>query len=299
MDDLVKSTIIDGVAATEDRDSQNEILELDGANIAQMTRNGMFNDNHGSGFINTLGRITEAKKIYKASDAKTDREKHYWSQYNRPFLYVKGYLFDGEESDHPNAKAVSAIMKEFKKAGTPLDVKMSVEGKVLKRGERGLIKESMVRNVALTLVPANKNTGSMVIGDTMKKHLMDEIQNTGGDAVYAHTMLKSMGVEVVDDESYRLQKILGNVELINNMMKALSVGYGGSGAPGSQAGGAVLTPESHDKKKVKNVTLGKKSYKKDILKALIKRVVQQYPSMSIADVVKYSMKSYKKKFGDI
>lgn len=87
---LIKATVIDGIAATEDRDSQNEILSLSGADISQMLKRGYFNDNHGTGFANTLGRITEAKKIFSKEDAGDTRQKTYWDKVRRPFLYVKG-----------------------------------------------------------------------------------------------------------------------------------------------------------------------------------------------------------------
>jgi len=228
---LVKATVIDGIAATEDRDSQGEILKLSGADISQMTTKGYFNDNHGTGFLNTLGRITEAKKIFKQDDCETDRQKMFWQQKKRPFLYVKGYLFD--DADHPNAKAVGAIMKEFQKMGTPLDVKYSVEGKVLDRAsyDRSVLAQSMVRNVALTLVPANGETAAAVAGRINKS--MDMIKSERGGAVAAcvERMVKSIAAGVqpqnrwdIPTEEERAEALLKKIVELTNLMKAKTAG---------------------------------------------------------------------------
>ena len=288
-DDLMKATIIDGVAATEDRDSQNEVLALPGADISQMVGKGYFNDNHGSGFINTLGRITEAKKILSEQDATNARQKHYWKEYKRPFLYVKGYLFDDEE--HPNAKAVAAIMRSFKKMGTPLDVKLSVEGKVVNRDirDRGLLKESAIRNVALTLVPANNKTGSQIIGKTIQKSIMDHVERAGGNVEYADNLMKSMGYQVVDDSQFIQNRFTANILEIGNLVKALSAGHGAAGAPSSMAGGAPLIKESLGKLKSMSP-----AEQQQILKSFIKGVRINNPEMPLSKAIELALNIFNK-----
>ena len=226
MEPLVKATVIDGIAATEGRDSQGEILKLSGCDISQMTTKGYLNDNHGTGFLNTLGRITHAKKIFKEEDCEDDRQKMFWKQAGKPYLYVKGYLFD--DADHPNAKAVAAIMKEFQKMGTPLDVKYSVEGKVLDRAhyDRSVLAQSMVRNVALTLVPANGETAAAVAGRINKS--MDLIKSEGGKAVAAcvERMVKSIAAgaqpqnrwDLPTDEE-RAEALLKKIKELTDLLK--------------------------------------------------------------------------------
>lgn len=306
--DLTKATVIDGVAATEDRDSQNEILSLDGADIKEMTSKGYFNDNHGSGFANTLGRIIEAKKIFKEADASTNREKDYWHRMKKPFLYVKGYLFD--EAEHPNAKAVAAIMKEFKKMGTPLDVQMSVEGKVKQRGSNGLLKESMIRNVALTLVPANKNTGAQVVPEEVQKAIIAKYKLQGSSAKYAAGLMKSMSavavatlpgfIEIVD-EPHPYQKIYGNIAEIRrrlSLCKMLSVGYGAAGAPASRVSGSVLAGGKKTGE-LKSVTFGSgkvaRKKKEKVLKSLIRKVSAKYPNWTYGKIVDNSLKAFHSK----
>lgn len=305
---LKKATVIDGVAATEDRDSQDEILSLDGADITEMTSRGYFNDNHGSGFANTLGRITDAKKILKEEDADDDRQKAYWQRMKKPFLYVKGYLFD--EAEHSNAKAVASIMKEFNKMGTPLDVQMSVEGKVKQRGSNGLLKESMIRNVALTLVPANRNTGSQIVPDEVRKAIMENCRLTGANTEYAATLMKNMEtatiattrgfIEIVDDVN-PLEKILGNITEIRKkvkLAKMLSAGYGAAGAPASRTDGAVLQGGKKSGK-LKSVTFGsdkaKRKNKEFVLKSLIRKVSAKHPDLSYEEIVDNALKVFQNK----
>ena len=92
---------IDMIAGSQLRDTQGEMLSVEGADITdlQMGR-GRFNDNHGKGFFNSIGRITEAKKIFKAEDCEDDRHMYYWNKVKAPYIYVKGVLYDDE--DHMN-----------------------------------------------------------------------------------------------------------------------------------------------------------------------------------------------------
>lgn len=307
---LKKATVIDGIAATEDRDSQNEILSLEGADVSEMVQRGYLNDNHGQGFANILGRIVEAKKIFKEADAKSERERAYWDRVKRPFLYVKGYLFD--DADHPNAKAVASIMKEFKKMGTPLDVQMSVEGRVKERGPNGLLKESMIRNVALTLVPANKNTGAQVVDEEVKKAILARCKSVGANVGYADNLMKGLQlttfaiapgfIEIVEKQD-PYSKVLENIAKIQekvSMLKALTVGYGAAGSPTSRTDGSALTTEKAQK--LSSTTPGKGGIKKKkeyILKSLIKKIKTNYPSMKYEEIVDNALKVFNNKQGEI
>jgi hypothetical protein len=307
---LTKSTAIDGIASVETRDSQGEVLALDGADISQMTKRGYFNDNHQTGFANTLGRITFAKKIFKENDIGSPREREYWNKVKKPFLYVKGFLFD--EEDHPNAKAVASIMREFQKMGTPLDVQMSVEGKVLNRGQDGLIKESMIRNVALTLVPANSSTGAQILSEDARQAILHKCKADGANVEYADTLMKSLSVEalplqrkfieVKDDAQDPYGRVFKNVQEIQKrikMVKMLSVGYGTAGAPASRVDGATLVGEKTGKKLTSNTFSGKdvgKEKRQRVLKSLIRKVKEQNLKMSYNDIVEKALEVFYNKF---
>ena len=150
---------IDMIAGSQLRDTQGEMLSVEGADISELQAGrGRLNDNHGKGFFNAIGRVTGAKKIFKREDCENERQEYYWDKVKAPFIYVKGYLFDDE--DHPNARAAAAILRNIHKTDTPLQLKASVEGGVLARGiaDNTLLARTKIHSVALTFTPANNNT---------------------------------------------------------------------------------------------------------------------------------------------
>ena len=307
MESLNKATIVDGIAATEGRDSQGEVLKLAGADISEMTTKGYWNDNHNSGFLNTLGKITEAKKIFSEGDCENARHRMFWNQVHKPYLYVKAYLFD-TEGDHPNAKAVGAIMRSFAKEGTPLDVKFSVEGKVLDRAahDRTILQQSMVRNVALTLVPANKETAAAIAGDTNAVH--KAMLDAGADTVFATAMAKSLAAGLdypvshyweessTEDGIATLMRKAGELKQLalelrkgggrivqDPVAKMTSPGYGGAGAPGQLAGGAAL---------VRKDTFAHRQALKEVLKT----VLAGSPGLSLTKTLEMVLRKFKDRF---
>jgi len=155
-----KKLEIDMIAGSQLRDTQGEMLSVEGADISDLERGlGRFNDNHGKGFFNSIGRITEAKKIYSEEDCGDNaRQKYFWDKVKAPYIYVKGFLYDDE--DHQNAKAAAAIIRNIHKSDCPLKIKASVEGGVLARGVRDstLLAQTKIHSVALTFTPANMAT---------------------------------------------------------------------------------------------------------------------------------------------
>jgi GNAT superfamily N-acetyltransferase len=155
----MKSLKIDMCAGSQLRDTQGETLDIEGADISELEAGrGRLNDNHGKGFFNTLGKITAAKKIFKAEDCENDRHRYYWEKVKSPYIYVAGELFNDE--DHPNSKAAAAILRNVYKTDCPLKVKSSVEGGVVSRGLRdpSHLARTKIHSVALTFVPANQAT---------------------------------------------------------------------------------------------------------------------------------------------
>jgi len=150
---------IDGCAGSELKDIQGETLSVEGADISELEAGRAFyNDNHGKGFTNHLGMITEAKKIFKAEDCENERHTHYWNKIKAPYIYAKGYLHNNE--DHANARAAAAIIKNIHREDCPLKVKMSVEGGIIARGvaDPSRLVRTKLAGVALTFTPANTAT---------------------------------------------------------------------------------------------------------------------------------------------
>jgi len=275
-----KPLTIDLLAGAQVKDIQGEILDIEGADISELEAGrGLFNDNHSMGYINTIGRVTAAKKIFKEEDCEDDRHRYYWNKVRSPFIYARGVLFD--DDDHPNARAAAAIIRNIHRDDCPLKVKASVEGGVLARGisDPSILKRTKITKIALTFTPANqvtlveplnldkssanwdrdqaliksvehlaksnvptfkqiaRRTSAEIVADNMTK-INSIIQDLGVDV--------GVKVKTVDDlvkmsASYKLDQ---NIKKINELIKALSVGYGGAGAPTSRTQGAVLQSES-------------------------------------------------------
>lgn len=131
---------VEGIAATENKDFQGEILKIDGLDISTLSKNGFFNEDHKKGFQHILGKIEHAEK----------RESEEVGKH----LYVKGKLFKTQ----PGAQACYNIMKELKDSDKQMQ--LSVEGKILKREgkDKKTITKAKVEHVALTLNPINDHT---------------------------------------------------------------------------------------------------------------------------------------------
>jgi ribosomal protein S27E len=154
-----KTLKIDMCAGSELMDTQGETLSVEGADITDLiSGNGRVNDNHGKGAFNCLGRVTGAKKIFKAEDCENDRHKYYWEKIKAPYIYAEAELFNNE--DHPNARAAAAILKNIHREDIPLKMKASVEGGVLSRGitDPTRLARTKIHSIALTFCPANNAT---------------------------------------------------------------------------------------------------------------------------------------------
>src|SRR5271157_1993804 len=96
LSDLRKATIIEGVASTEKRDQQGEILDIDGADISTLTdKRGFVNSDHSGRFEHLVGRVIGAKKIHNLSDCETPSQIKYYQELKKPYLWTKMELWDG------------------------------------------------------------------------------------------------------------------------------------------------------------------------------------------------------------
>jgi Zn finger protein HypA/HybF involved in hydrogenase expression len=258
MEELRKGLLIDGVAATDAIDSQGERLSIEGADISALENGlGRLNDNHLKTFAGSIGRVTGAKKIFKAEECATDRQKMYWEKVQRPYIYFEGELYD--DAEHPNAKAAAAIMKHLNKAGAPLSVQTSEEGSVLARKDGGVLDRTKVHSVALTFTPANKQTLAMPVS----------LEKSCNATIDWDALVKSVSVATdapafieTDAVSRKLidaaNKVIEVVQRVTELKKALSAGYAASCSPGSLVGGAVLSMPSIGKMYTNCTACGKK-----------------------------------------
>ena len=277
-----KKLWLDCVAGSQIRDSQGEMLSVEGCDISEMIAGrARWNDNHGKGMFNSLGMITEAKKIFKAEDCENDRHKYYWEKIKAPYIYAKGYVYSDE--DHSNAKAAAAIIRNIHKNDSPLKMRASVEGGVIARGinDPTLLARTKITQVALTFTPANQATlvEPLELSKSINKSqeeadmtLIKSVQHLAVKNVPSFRQIErrasaekiSNNLSKIQDLSDKLgldknlpdinpeqfatnalkKKIIKNTRNIYSMVKALTAGFGGGGMPTSLTGGGVIQSES-------------------------------------------------------
>lgn len=163
MEDLKRSTVIEGVASTENRDVQGEILDLDGADISPLLEGrGFVNSDHSGRFEHLVGRVLGAKKIKGLADCETPSQIKYFNHYKKPFLWTKLELWDGH--GHKEADAIASVYKFYQDKNEESPIKLSVEGKTLERAPGGVLKRTLIRGLAITVRPANHTTRTDVVG---------------------------------------------------------------------------------------------------------------------------------------
>jgi hypothetical protein len=179
--ELRKGVIFEGVAGTPDRDVVRQVLDIGGADITDLKENRGFVDSdhmlHKKGtltpdgrivtsapgnFSSLVGRIIDADKIMKESDAKTERQKIAWKKHRKPFIWVSGELFDGH--GHMEADSIASIYRFYQDRGLEPPIKLSVEGRTLELDKTtGLLKRTQIRGVAMTVHPCNRATHTEVV----------------------------------------------------------------------------------------------------------------------------------------
>jgi hypothetical protein len=177
---MAKNTIIDGIAASEHLDSSGESLSIEGMDISSLGGpDSILNWEHGSKDrpSQVVGKVTFAKKLLKAADAKTKREKYFWNKVKKPMVYIKAELFDG--IGHSGAQDVAAMLKyknKDKGEDSRLVVGFSIEGgKMEKKGM--VVTKSIARDVAITVKPCNKICDAELIEGDVDEDFLYKNQN--------------------------------------------------------------------------------------------------------------------------
>ena len=173
--------LIDGPITTQTIDSSGEILDLKGLDISDFldgkaTANFEHNNDNAD---DVLGWFIYAKKIFGEQDCENERQKMFWEKVKTPFLYGVLELLD--DTNHPGAIAVAAMLRYFKKKNEPVRSGMSIEGSTLER-DGHILKRTVGRKVAITLRPCNKQCMLDVLppersDELFKKMESDHIQS--------------------------------------------------------------------------------------------------------------------------
>lgn len=239
---MSKGTEFDAIAGSELRDTQGEILDVKGADISELEAGrGRINDNHSNKIPDVIGRITKAKKIFGPEDCDDDRQKYYWHKVKAPYIYVKGVLFDND-GDHRSARAAAAILKHQHNTDSPLKLKCSVEGGIVKRGEKDsrILSRTKISGLALTFTPANNATLVEGLGLQKSKMTKEERDLINSYVPFAKNNVPNL---IQISNNIAIERVTHKINKINNLIKALTAGYD-SGAPGNKTGGSVLQTES-------------------------------------------------------
>jgi len=128
---------IKGLASTEDRDLQGEIVKQRGLDISPIKQGqGWINYNHSSDPEDMVGKLDDASMTQKG-------------------LFVEGYLF----KKHKRAQSIFQILKSLDDKDSRA-VKLSIEGKILKRSGKNnkVVSAAKVDKVAITFDPINTST---------------------------------------------------------------------------------------------------------------------------------------------
>lgn len=282
---------IGGIASTEDKDFQDEIVKIDGLDISSLSKNGFFNQDHKKGFENILGRIKFAEK--REND---EIGKH---------LYVEGSLFKTQAA----SKAAWNIMNEL--GPDERKMQMSIEGKIIKREgkDKKVVSKAKVENVALTLNPINSNTFATFLKSfgeenedveiatsedtdsvrvTLKKstynRLLDLVDNQKSFKEHLTDLCKGMTVSEVNHVFKVLKK--SKEELEKQAEKSLTATHSYSTQlPQERTGGDVMTQESLDRN-------DKKKKKKETIKQVVLKAKSMFPDNKIEDLVSIAYSRY-------
>lgn len=210
--DLKKSTIIECVASTPDRDVANETLDIEGADISPLLEGrGFVNSDHRNDFAHLVGRVLDAKKITKAEDCKTPSQVKYWQDLRKPFIWAKAEIWDG--SGHKEADSIASIYKFYQGRNEEAPIKVSVEGKTLERGSGGHLKRTLIKGIALTVAPCNRKTRTDVVQVTKSLGLDADSLVKNEDAI-------PMFVEIADNP---IERVLALADKAKAMLKDIKL----------------------------------------------------------------------------
>jgi hypothetical protein len=125
---------VQGIASTDARDLQGEILSQKGIDFNYFLKHGWFNDDHKAGPEHKVGQPTECRVTKNG-------------------LWVKGFLFN----NHKRSDYYWELMNALSASGSDRKVGFSVQGKV-KRRNGSTIEECWIQDIALTPAPVNTAT---------------------------------------------------------------------------------------------------------------------------------------------
>jgi hypothetical protein len=129
---------IQGIASTNSRDLQGEIVAQKGIDTSYFLKNGYFNNDHKPGTENKVGEPVDCK-------------------ITKDGLWVKGFVYEGKKA----ADDIWEHMTSLNKSGASRRMGFSIEGKVLQRNGN-TIEKCWIQDIAITPAPVNCSTWAEV-----------------------------------------------------------------------------------------------------------------------------------------
>lgn len=174
---------IQGIASTDGRDLQGEIIEQNGIDFSYFLQHGYFNDDH------------KPIKVGEPTEAKLTKNG----------LWVKGFLYKTPEGEPPSeADRYWNLMNQMKESGSNRKVGFSIQGKVLRR-EGKTIKKCWIQEIAITTQPVNTATWAE-IAKSLSTQKWDLVKDDDKKETDAEKALTAAGSPLVPESLEGKQK---------------------------------------------------------------------------------------------
>jgi hypothetical protein len=254
MSQLKKNLILEGVFGSEVPDTSGEILDIAGADISELkSGKALVNTehispkdiekadtpDHAKGFAAIIGRVLDAKKIFKKEDCATERELKAWQKIQRPIIYGKLEIWDGPDA-HDNARAAASIARMLNSSDAPFRLGLSVEGSTLKR-EGNILKKTIIRGMAATIKPCNRTATMDIVEDRSAPGAPKPMAKHEAAEGVIEPLYKTIDMQFVSQQ--KLTGIERLAEAHSKLRKTLTAG-GTNAAPSSLTQGSALQSES-------------------------------------------------------
>jgi len=177
---------VQGIASTDDRDLQGEVVRQNGIDYGYFLKYGYINDDHKEGPEHKVGEPAECRMTPAG-------------------LWLKGFLYKGKERSEYWWEHITTLAEN----NSSRKVGFSIQGKVLRR-EGNTIAKCWLQDVAITASPVNTNTWAEIVKSLGSQkwclHPWDDVCK--GGCCTCGPALKSMSVELKDKKKEDEEKAL-------------------------------------------------------------------------------------------
>lgn len=184
-DGYPKELIIQGVASTNDEDTDGETLEPSGYDLSRFLKYGFLNMEH-------MAKNNMSNIVGEPIDAYVRENK----------LFIKGKLY----KNNPKAVAIYDTILMLKNAKSDRKVGFSIEGKATLKDPLNpkKILKAMLTHCAVTTSPKNANTWADIVKGQQEKDFVG-LEDTNGGQIYLLDITTPKGVRVTVDKEFNIK----------------------------------------------------------------------------------------------